>query len=370
MDLLPGVSAHTTPTDRLAMHWLEYGPSDGEPVVLVQGNLSTGRFYEHVMAQLAEVTAAARPDGARPLRLIAPDMRGFGRTDKLPVHATRGLRDWSDDIHALLVAIGVTEPVHLVGWSAGGLAISHYAMEHGRLPDGTPSVASLTYICPVSPYGYGGVHRDGTPCHPDFAGTGAAGANPELVQRLRDGDATADSPFSIRNVINGLYWRPDFRLPPEREDLLVEEILMTSIGEDTYPGDPAASANWPGFAPGTTGMLNALSPKYANWTGVLDLDPKPPILWTQGTADLIVSDNSALELGALGAMGVIPGWPGAEVYPPQPMVTQIRDVLTAYQQAGGSVQLEMFEGSGHGPLYDAQDRWCDVVGGFIARAGE
>lgn len=176
-------------------------------------------------------------------------------------------------------------------------------------------MASLTYVCPVSPYGYGGVHRDGTPCHPDFAGTGAAGANPELVQRLRDGDATADSPFSIRNVINGLYWRPDFRLPPEREDLLVEEILMTSIGEDTYPGDPAASANWPGFAPGTTGMLNALSPKYANWTGVLDLDPKPPILWTQGTADLIVSDNSALELGALGGDGRDPGLAGRRGVP-------------------------------------------------------
>ncbi|MFN8082447.1 MAG: hypothetical protein U0Q19_23070, partial [Kineosporiaceae bacterium] len=78
--------------------------------------------------------------------------------------------------------------------------------------------------------------------------------------------------------------------------------------------------------------------------------------------------HSALELGSLGAMGVIPGWPGAEVYPPQPMVTQIRDVLTAYEKAGGSVRMEMFEESGHGPLYDAQDRWCDVVGSFLATA--
>ncbi len=368
MELLPGVRAHTTTTDRLTMHWLEYGPEDGVPVVLVQGNLSTGRFYEHVMAPLSQGAAEHRPDGSRPLRLIAPDMRGFGRTEKLPVDATRGLRDWSDDVHGLLLALGVREPVHLVGWSAGGLAISHYAMEHGRLPDGRGSVASLTYICPVSPYGYGGVHRNGEPCQPDFAGAGAAGANPELVQRLRDGDSSAESPFSIRNVINGLYWRTGFRLPAEREDLLVEEILMTSIGEGTYPGDAATSANWPGFAPGTTGMLNALSPKYADWSGIVDLDPKPPILWTQGSADLIVSDHAALELGALGAAGVIPGWPGAEVYPPQPMVTQIRDVLTRYAEAGGTVQMEMFEGSGHGPLYDAADRWCEVTGSFIAQA--
>jgi len=359
MDLLPGVRAHDTTTDRLIVHWYEHGPEDGEPVVLLQGNLSSGRFYEHVMGSLAEL----RPSGRRPLRLIAPDMRGYGRTEKLPIDATRGLRDWSDDLRSLVGAIGIDEPVHLVGWSAGGLAISHYAADHG-------AVASLTYLCPISPYGYGGVRRDGTPCQPDYAGSGAAGANPELVQRLRDGDRSADSPFSIRNVLNALYWRPDFRLPPEREDVLVDEILLTSIGEGTYPGNAATSPNWPGFAPGTTGMLNALSPKYADWSGIVELDPRPPVLWTQGTADRIVADGSAFELGALGAAGVIPGWPGQDAYPPQLMVTQIRDVLERYRDAGGSVRVEMFEGSGHGPLYDAQDRWCQVVSEFLAEAGE
>jgi pimeloyl-ACP methyl ester carboxylesterase len=353
MELLPGVSAHTTRTDRLSMHWLEYGPDDGVPVVLVQGNLSTGRFYEHVM-----------PHAPENLRLIAPDMRGFGRTDPLPVDATRGLRDWSDDVASLLRALGITRPVHLVGWSSGGLAVSHYAMEHAA----TAPVASLTYIDPVPPYGYGGVRRDGTPCAPDYAGSGAAGANPELVQRLRDRDRSAASPFSIRNVINTLYWSPQFRLPAEREDLLVNEILLTVIGDGTYPGDAATSPNWPGIAPGTTGMLNALSPKYANWSGIVDLDPKPPILWTHGSADLIVADGAALELGALGAAGVVPGWPGEEAYPPQPMVSQIRDVLGRYASAGGVVQTEMFQGCGHGPLFDAEQRWCEITYGFITRA--
>ncbi len=350
MTLLPGVRAHDTTTDRLTMHWYDYGPEDGVPVVLVQGNLSTGRFYEHVMPSL---------HAGRPTRLIAPDMRGFGRTDKLPIDATRGLRDWSDDLASLLRAIGIDRPVHLVGWSAGALAISHYAMEHG-------GVASLTYLCPVSPYGYGGTHRDGRPCFSDYAGTGAGGANPELVQRLRDGDTSADSPFSIRNVINGLYWNPAFRNPQHREDLLVEEILMTSIGDGVYPGDAATSTNWPGLAPGTTGMLNALSPKYADWSGIVDLDPKPPILWTQGAQDQIISDSSPLEFGTLGAAGIVPGWPGADVFPPQPMIAQIRDVLAAYAERGGSVQEEVFAESGHGPLFDAQDAWCEVVSAFLA----
>src|SRR4051812_22276616 len=55
----------------------------GEPVVLVHGNLSTGRFWQRVMTRL--------PDR---YRVLAPDMRGFGDTDDVPLDATRGLADW------------------------------------------------------------------------------------------------------------------------------------------------------------------------------------------------------------------------------------------------------------------------------------
>ena len=87
MELLPGVRAHDVETDRLRVHVLEAGPPDGVPVVLVHGNLSTGRFYERFLADAA--------DG--PYRFLAPDMRGFGRTERVPLDATRGLRDWSDE---------------------------------------------------------------------------------------------------------------------------------------------------------------------------------------------------------------------------------------------------------------------------------
>ena len=65
----------------------ESGPEDGVPVVLIHGNLSTGRFYEHLF-----------DDAPERYRLIAPDMRGFGETEPMPLDATRGLRDWADDI--------------------------------------------------------------------------------------------------------------------------------------------------------------------------------------------------------------------------------------------------------------------------------
>ena len=100
--------------------------------MLLHGNLSTGRFFEHLF------------DGAPDrYRLIAPDMRGFGDSEPLPIDATRGLRDWADDTHALVEALGIERPVHLAGWSTGGAAIAAYALDR--------PVASLTFIDPVSP---------------------------------------------------------------------------------------------------------------------------------------------------------------------------------------------------------------------------
>jgi pimeloyl-ACP methyl ester carboxylesterase len=348
VDLLPGVRSSLVDTDRIRMRVLEAGPTDGEPVVLVHGNLSTARFYEHLMPELPSR-----------YRVIAPDMRGFGGSDPAPLDATRGLADWADDTAALLRALGVTAPPHLVGWSTGGAAIARFA--HDR------PVASLTFLDPVSPYGYGGTHPDGTLCFPDGAGSGGGGINPEVVARLRAGDTSADSPFTARSVFRAFYVAPGYVEP--REDLLVDEILTTHLGDTNYPGDATASENWPGFAPGASGILNALSPRYCRWDDIVDLDPKPPVLWTHGAVDLVVADGSPLELGTLGASGAVPGWPGAEVYPPQPMVAQIRAVLERYAEAGGSVRVEIIEGAGHGPHLDAAPRWLAIFQEFLATIG-
>ena len=104
------------------MQVVESGPEDGIPVVLIHGNLSTGRFYEHLF------------DGAPArYRLLAPDMRGFGDTERVPIDATRGLRDWADDTAALLRrARASTAPPHLVGWSTGGAAIARVRAASAR----------------------------------------------------------------------------------------------------------------------------------------------------------------------------------------------------------------------------------------------
>ncbi|MFC5138133.1 alpha/beta fold hydrolase [Actinomycetospora rhizophila] len=343
--LLPGVRAGEV-DGRIRTHYLESGPSDGEPVVFVHGNLSTGRFFEHLM-----------PGAPERWRLLAPDMRGFGRSEPAPIDATRGLGDWADDLVGFLDALGVDRPAHLVGWSTAGAAIALAARAR--------TVASLTFLDPVSPYGFGGVFRDGSPCWPDVAGSGAGVANPEFVQRLRERDRSADSPLSPRNVMNATYWAAGHREPPDREDILVDEILLTTISDDGYPGDAQASEHWPGAAPGTRGLLNALSPKYCDWSWLPTLNPLPPVLWTHGADDLVVADGSALELGTLGAAGTVPGWPGPDVFPPQPMVAQIRDVLEAYRAAGGRAEIEIFTGSGHGPHVDAAERWSATFFAFL-----
>ena len=85
---------------------IESGPADGVPVVLLHGNLSTGRFFEHLFD-----VAPTR------YRLLAPDMRGFGETENVPIDATRGLRDWADDTAALLRRAG--HHARRRTWSAG-----------------------------------------------------------------------------------------------------------------------------------------------------------------------------------------------------------------------------------------------------------
>src|SRR6516225_8963951 len=196
MDLPAGVSGHSVQTSRLRMRYIESGPADGVPILMIHGNLSTGRFFEHLM-----------PGAPREFRIIDPDMRGFGDTEQLPIDATRGLHDWTDDTYSLVEKLGITGPVHLVGWSTGGAAIAHYAQQH--------PTASLTFIDPVSPYGYGGVRLGGNPCYPDHAGSGGGTGNLDFMKRIADGDMSDESPVSPRSVLNTSYWAPPFRFPKE-----------------------------------------------------------------------------------------------------------------------------------------------------------
>jgi pimeloyl-ACP methyl ester carboxylesterase len=79
---------------------------------------------------------------------------------------------------------------------------------------------------------------------------------------------------------------------------------------------------------------------------------KPPVLWIRGSDDQIVSDNSLFCFGTLGKLGFIPNYPGEDVYPPQPMVSQTRHVLDRYTQAGGQYREVVMADTGHSPFIE------------------
>jgi pimeloyl-ACP methyl ester carboxylesterase len=330
MTLFDGITARLIDTPRLAVNILERDADDpatppDRTVVLIHDNGSSSLFWQEIMQDLPG-----------DVRAIAIDLRGYGGTEHAPIDATRGVRDFSDDVFATLEALGVPT-AHLVGWSMGGGVVMQYALDHPTL--------SLTLQSPVSPYGFGGTRRDGSRLTDDDAGTGGGGANPDFVQRLIDGDTTDEAPTSPRSVFRSGYVAPDYKT--EHEDVWVESMLSTSTASGNYPGDSVPSENWPGFGAGTVGVLNTMSPRHFNTSGIVDLDPKPPVLWIHGTVDAIVSDTSFYDYNYLGSLGIIPGWPGADVAPAQEMISQTRDVLDAYAAAGGDVTEIALEGVGH-----------------------
>lgn len=350
--LVAGIASGTVETGRLATHVLSSGSGEDVPVVFIHGNASSGRFFEE--------TLAALPEGYRGL---APDLRGFGDSETKPVDATRGVSDFAEDLIALSEALGLggeNRKIHLVGWSVGGTVALRYAMERPR------ELASITLVNPMSPYGFGGTRdASGTPCYADFAGSGGGTANPEFVSRLAAGDRSEDDANSPRNVMNAFYFAPPFRAPAAREEVYLSSVLSTKTGESNYPGDMVLSENWPGVAPGERGMNNAISPKYCDLYGFAGIEPKPPVLWVRGLEDRIVSDASLLDFGTLGAMEVVPGWPGEEVFPSQPMVSQTRAMLEGYAAGGGGYREEVLENCGHTPHVERPEEFQRLLFGFL-----
>lgn len=345
MPLFEGIAARTVQTPRLKANVLyREGQDDAAPaIVFVHGNVSSSLFWQQAIL-----------DAPADHSVWAIDLRGFGDSETLPVDATRGVRDFSDDVYSVVEALGLGE-VDLVGWSMGGGVVMQYALDH--------PVKSLTLQAPVSPYGFGGTRLDGSRASDDDAGVGGGGANPDFVANL-DAQNRDDSPLAALGVYRSAYVAQGFESP--HEDVWVDSMLSTKTGVDNYPGDAAASENWPGFAAGTRGVLNTMAPRYFNVSAIVDLPAKPPILWIRGDADAIVSDASFFDINYLGQVGVIPGWPGEEVAPAQQMIAQTRAVLDAYRAAGGSYTEVVFEGAGHSPHLEQPERFAQLLAQHVA----
>jgi pimeloyl-ACP methyl ester carboxylesterase len=345
---LEGVTAKTVTTDRMTTRVLFTGPEDGIPVLFLHGNASSATWWEENMVALP-----------RGYRGIAPDQRGFGDADlQEKVDATHGTGDWADDAVALLDHLGV-DKAHIVGNSLGGVVVWQLLMDHPQ------RFLTATLVDTGSPFGFGGTKDvDGTPCYDDFAGSGGGLVNPEFIQRLAGQDRGLESQASPRAALRTLLVKPPF-IPAREEDLL-SSMFTTHLGEQDSPGDFVPSPNWPYVAPGVWGSANALSPKYLSDVDRLyAAEPKLDLLWVRGSHDLAVSDTAASCPGTLGSMGLIPDWPGMDVYPPQPMLGQIRAILDKYVAAGGSYREVVIENAGHVPFIEKPDEFNKVFHAHI-----
>lgn len=345
---LEGIESQMVQTDRLNMHILTSGDEEDTPVVFLHGNLSSATYWEEIMLSL--------PDS---YRAIAPDMRGYGMTEDKRIDATLGMRDLSDDLKSLLSELQI-EKAHLIGWSIGCGVIYRFLIDYPE------KVMSVTLVSPVSPYGFGGTKGiEGIPCYDDFAGSGGGTVNPDFAKRLKEKDRSEDDPNSPRNVINNFYYKPPFRT--DREEVFLSASLMQKMGDDRYPGDSVPSANWPNVAPGIWGPINASSPKYVldDVPALIRIQPKPPLLWIRGSHDMIVSDLSFFDFGALGSLGYVPSWPGEEIYPPQPMVSQTRDVLEKYATNGGDFEEIIIQNTAHAPHVEKPEEFNAIFHAFI-----
>ena len=101
MTLFDGIRSRLVETPGLNVNILERDGDDPSTppertVVFIHGNVSSALFWQEVMQDLPS-----------DLRVLAIDLRGFGGTEHAPVDATRGVRDFSDDVWATLEALGI-----------------------------------------------------------------------------------------------------------------------------------------------------------------------------------------------------------------------------------------------------------------------
>lgn len=330
---LAGIESHWVQTSQMLNHILVCGDKKGIPLIFIHGNFSSASYFEELMLTIPDT-----------YRCIAIDLRGYGLSEDLVIDATRGARDWSDDLFALLDTLNIRQ-AHLIGWSAGAAAVMQFMLDHSIM------LSSATLIAPVSPYGFGGTKDlEGKLCYEDYAGSGGGVVPVEFVQGIREQDRSTDNVGSPRNVIRQLFLKPPGLFKRE-EDLLTASLLQR-VGERRYPGDSMDSPNWPYTSPGRWGPINAVSAKYLDVSGIINLQHKPPILWIRGDSDAVISDRSFSDPAVLGEMTLLPDWPGANDYPAQPMVSQMRKVLEHYKSNAGAYREVVMADVGHSPFLE------------------
>ena len=329
-------------TETIRTAYYRTGEGNRRKLLVLHGNFSSSVFFMPLAPALED-----RYD------IVAPDLRCFGNSEARDIDASRGYRDWSDDVYAFCKALGWKE-FYLLGWSLGGDVAMQFTIDHSDM------VKKLILVAPGSPYGFGGTKDEkGKMHHPAGLGSGAGTTNPLLTV-----SGLIHNEQAIRSVLYQFLFRPPFRLDPEWEEEFTRAAASMKTGPARYPGNFFPAFEWPHVVAGDLGVLNTMSPRHGKLTAFLSVNNKPPVLWVRGDADMIVSDNSMMEFGNLGKMGLVPGWPGEWLYPPQPMVSQTRYFLNKYRERGG-IYIEAVIPGGHLCILESPIQFISALDTFI-----
>ena len=114
-----GVSHSFVDAAGTRLHYVQAGPEDGPPIILLHG------FPEFWWSWRKQIPALA----AAGLKVIVPDMRGYGRSDCPKGVSSYGLDRLTDDIAALADALNIRQ-FDLVGHDWGGIVAWAVAAFH------------------------------------------------------------------------------------------------------------------------------------------------------------------------------------------------------------------------------------------------
>ncbi|MGW4567208.1 alpha/beta fold hydrolase [Streptomyces sp. NPDC004561] len=115
MDTTP---AYTVRANGITLACRSWGPRDAPPILLLHARGADGADWSRIAERLAAPPV--------PRRVHAPDLRGHGRSDRPGEY---GLEEMSDDVHALMGALGIGG-TDVVGHSLGGIVAYLLAQRH------------------------------------------------------------------------------------------------------------------------------------------------------------------------------------------------------------------------------------------------
>ena len=116
------VEVRTRRIEPVRMHYVDAGPSDGPVVLLLHGQPTWSYLNRRVIAVLAEAG----------LRVIAPDLIGYGRSDKLSEATDFTFSRHVDWLHDLVTRLDLRDVTLVVQDWGGPLGLSVLAREQDR----------------------------------------------------------------------------------------------------------------------------------------------------------------------------------------------------------------------------------------------